>query len=214
MRKTAFTLALKTSARELRLRIGDLLASTQGMATVELAMCLPAMLLMYLGMTEATVGVNIDRKLTLLSRSLADLTARASTVNSTDIGNILSAASSVMAPYPTSDLTMVVSSIAVTGSGSDLVGKVCWSEAQQGSARALGSTFAIPDGFKTAGTSFIVAEAKVPYKPVFGYAFTGTITLGQTTPWPVRNVAEVPYSGVKTFKDTELGRSATGKCLS
>lgn len=215
MRDPLSALRLKGLAQEVRARACDLLASTRGVAAVEFAMVLPIMLLMYFGTVEVTLGVNIDRKLTLLSRSLADLTGRASTLSSTDLNSIFAAASAVVAPYSTTDTQMRVSSIAVVANGNQVEGKVCWSEGQGGLANlSTGTSYPVPEGYQTAGASFIVAEAKLPYKPVFGYTITGTIILSQTTPWPVRNVSEVVYSGLKTFKDNEMGRAATGKCLS
>jgi Flp pilus assembly protein TadG len=61
-------------------------------------MVLPVMVLMYLGMTEMTFGVNTDRKITMLSRTLADLTGRATSVNKAEMDIIFAALTSVMAP--------------------------------------------------------------------------------------------------------------------
>ena len=215
MRTTVPALGLTTPTREFGTRVRDLLASTRGVAAVEFAMILPFLLLMYCGLAEVTFGLNIDRKLTLLSRSLGDLTARASTVDSNEIKNVFGAASAVAAPYATSAVQMRISSIAVIANGNEVQGKVCWSEGRGGlAALASGSAYTIPAGFQTPNTTFILAEVKMPYQPMFGYALTGTFMLNETTPWPVRNVSEVAYSGVKTFKDNEQGRTATGKCLS
>ncbi|HKG77022.1 MAG TPA: TadE/TadG family type IV pilus assembly protein [Beijerinckiaceae bacterium] len=214
VRGPLFASGLRRLAQDAGARACDLLVSTRGVAAVEFAMVLPVMLLMYLGMAEVTLGVNIDRKITLLSRSLADLTGRASTVSSTDLNNIFTAASAVVAPYPTAGAQMRISTVTVTGTGSQVQGKVCWSEGRGGLAGlATGANYPLPAGYQTSGMAFVVAEVKMPYQPTFGSNIISSITLSQTTPWPIRNVSEVVYSGFKTFKDNELGRSATGKCL-
>jgi len=71
--------------RRARARVRDLVAATHGVAAVEFAMILPGLLLLYIGMSEASVGWSLYRKVTLVSRSVADLTARSTTVSSADL---------------------------------------------------------------------------------------------------------------------------------
>ncbi|HVL72370.1 MAG TPA: TadE/TadG family type IV pilus assembly protein [Beijerinckiaceae bacterium] len=174
--------------------------ASAGVAAVEFAMVLPVMVLIYLGTTELTFAVNTDRKLTLLSRTLADLTARAATVTGSQLDDIFGAALSVMAPYSTANVKMVITSVAVTAkSGGGVEGKVCWSRAKGTGATALAKNtiVPVPDGFQAANTSFIRAEVSMPYTPVFGSGVLNLVTssptlnLTESTPWPVRNVKEV-----------------------
>jgi Flp pilus assembly protein TadG len=178
----------------------------RGVAAIEFAMVLPLMVLMYLGATELTFGINTDRKLTFLSRTVADLTGRVPKLTATLMGDIFDASLAVMAPYKSDDVRMVVSSIVVldTGQVKDgkpvLEGRVCWSQARGPGAVALtkNTVVAVPIGFATKNTSFMRADVQLPYRAIFGSALLsgGSITLKETTPWPVRNVAEVVYDGV------------------
>jgi Flp pilus assembly protein TadG len=192
----------------LALRLQHFVPARDGVAAVEFAMVLPVMVLMYLGMTELTFAVNTDRKITLLSRTLADLTGRATSVNTADMDTIFNAASSVMAPYSSDQAKL---SIVVKDTGTKdvngnaiLKGTVCWSTARgPGSPVGLakGSTVTVPDGFQTADSSYILANVEMPYSPVFGASILQTITgqstktLSEETPWPVRNVKEVVWQG-------------------
>jgi Flp pilus assembly protein TadG len=73
-----------------------------GGTAVEFAMLLPLMLTLYLGAVEISQAVAIDRKVTLTSRTVADLASQASSISSSDMSNILGASSAVIAPYDAS----------------------------------------------------------------------------------------------------------------
>lgn len=168
-----------------------------GLAALEFALVAPVMVAMLLGMSELTVGVNTDRKLALASRTMADLTGRATSTTTSDMAAVFTAGSIVMQPYSSAAAKFVVSSILVTTSGTTTTGTVGWScaNATGVAKRTVGSTYPVPASFKTA-SSFILVEATMAYTPMFGGQFTGGImNLNETIPWPVRNGAQVTWSG-------------------
>ena len=77
----------------------------RGVSAVEFAMLLPLMVTLYLGSVEISQGVGIDRKVTLASRTVADLASQVSTIAGSDMTNILNASASVIAPYNAPPLT-------------------------------------------------------------------------------------------------------------
>lgn len=177
-----------------RLRAFPLAAS--GIAAVEFALILPVMLLLYLGMAEVTVAVNINRKMTILSRTLADLTSRsAGGISNAEMDSIFGASVTVMTPYNTSDLQMRVSSVVIVMQGGSPQARVCWSEGRNMPARATNEVMQIPVGFDIPNSSYILAEVENMHTPMLGYAVTGSLSLNETTPWPVRNVAEIARNG-------------------
>jgi Flp pilus assembly protein TadG len=149
---------------------------TRGVAAVEFAMILPAMLAIYFGIVETGQGVMIDRKVTQLTRSLADLTAQASTISNTEMSNIFDAAQTVMMPYTAVAPKMSVHHIVIDSAG---VAKVCWSEQRNSTKFARGTTVTIPADLRLPNTSIVMAQASYAFTPVVGWIIKGgAITIG------------------------------------
>jgi Flp pilus assembly protein TadG len=150
------------------------LADKRGVSAVEFAMVLPLMVTLYLGGVEVSSAVAIDRKVTLIARTLGDLVAQATSVDNSTMTSILSATTAVMAPYSDTNLKITVSSVQINSQG---VAKVSWSDTKNGTARPVGSTVTLPAALNVASTSLIWAEASYAYTPTIGYVMTGTKNL-------------------------------------
>lgn len=168
------TLRIALLIARARRPVRRLLRDKRGVSAVEFAMLLPLMITLYLGGVEVSQAVSIDRKVTLVARSLGDLIAQATTVSNADMTNILSAATSVVAPFTDTKLKITVSRVDIDANG---VAKVVWSDTKNGTVRAVGSTVTLPAALNTASTSLIWAESQYAYTPTIGYVITGTMTL-------------------------------------
>jgi Flp pilus assembly protein TadG len=146
----------------------------RGVSAVEFAMLLPLMITLYLGSVEVSQGIGIDRKVTLTTRTVADLASQVSSINNADMANMLNASAAVIAPYDTSKLKVTVSAVMVDSNG---VAKVTWSDTLNGTKRAVGSTVTLPTALNVANTTLIWSEVSYSYKPVIGYVITGTLNL-------------------------------------
>jgi Flp pilus assembly protein TadG len=145
-----------------------------GVSAVEFALLLPLMVMLYLGGVEISQGLTIDRKVTLVARTVADLAAQVSSISNADMTNILNAASSVLAPYSTTDAKVTVSQVSIDGNGR---ATVTWSDSKNGTARSPGSVITLPSALNVPNSSLIWGEVSYDYKPVIGYVITGTMTL-------------------------------------
>src|SRR5215467_1200282 len=94
-------------------QIRSLIADQRGVSAVEFAMLLPLMITLYLGAVEISQGVGIDRKVTLTTRTVADLASQVTSINSSDMTNILNASSQVIMPYDASKLKVTVSEVTI-----------------------------------------------------------------------------------------------------
>ena len=145
-----------------------------GMSAVEFAMMLPLLLTLYLGAVEISQAVGVDRKVTLTSRTVADLASQSTSLASADMQNILNASSAVIAPFDPSHLKVTVSEVNIDNNGN---ATVAWSCTLGGTAHAVGSSVTLPPALKIANTSLIWGEAAYTFKPVIGYVVTGTLNL-------------------------------------
>ena len=142
----------------------DLSGDTRGVAAVEFAMVVPVMLVLFFGTVEYSTGVAVDRKVTLMARTLSDLTSQNISVTTTQLNNIFNASTGIMTPYPSSELSARIVELYVD---KDLVVREIWS-ATSGTAQAWGSV-AVPAALKVANTYLIYSEVKYKHKPIIGY---------------------------------------------
>jgi Flp pilus assembly protein TadG len=161
-------------ARLVTPRLREFAQDKRGVSAVEFAMLLPLMLTLYLGGVEVSQGISIDRKVTLTARTVADLVAQVSSIDTAGINAALGAASAVMAPYPDSNAKVTVSVVDIDANGN---AKIKWSSSKNGTPRAVGSSVTIPSALNTPSSSLVWGEASYTYQPSIGYVVTGNMTL-------------------------------------
>lgn len=152
----------------LRARVSDFRSAQSGVAAVEFVLMVPTMLLVWMGMVVATDTINADKKVTLLTRTLADMTTQMSAVSQADLDSIFAATHAVMWPNPPVNLGMRLTSIDIDANGKAFVG---WSSvptdgSMRGafSANVRCSSFdTLPAALKTPRTSVILSEVTMTY---------------------------------------------------
>ena len=167
------------SLRSLRIRLFT--RDSRGAAAVEFALVTPLMLTMYFGIVEVSTGVAIDRKVTLVSRTLSDLVAQATAVNNTDISNVFNASAAIMTPYLASPLTAKMTAVTIDGTGKATVAcSRSWTSSggvSTGYAKNTVVTSSVPPGLIVNNTELIWAEVSYVYTPAVGYIIKSAITL-------------------------------------
>lgn len=195
---------LNRRARRIMARFGR---SQSGVAAVEFALMIPAMMAVWVGMVIATDALTADKKVTLLARTLADMTTQMAAVSQSDMDSIFGATESVLWPHPSDSLGMRVTALDIDGNG---VPFVDWSTVpsdagKRGSfspmARCTKYTN-LPKELKIPRTSIILAEVTMVYKAsaatqVVDEMFKtsgGTMPLGDSLYMRPRQSAKVEYN--------------------
>jgi Flp pilus assembly protein TadG len=142
-----------------------LIRDRRGVSAAEFGMVLPALILLYVGIAEIGTAVTVYRRTSSVAATAADLTAQVKTVSNAELDDIITAASSILAPYSAAPLELVISSVVADQNNN---GTVSWSYAQHGSPRAVNSAYVVPTGLTEPGSSVIVAELNYGFTPLIG----------------------------------------------
>jgi Flp pilus assembly protein TadG len=159
-------------------RIAALVRNERGSAAVEFAVILPIMLTLFFGTIEFSSGIAVDRKVTLVARTLSDLVSQSSCVDDTMLTSFTNTGKAIMTPYSTTPLNSTVTELFVDPATS--TAKVQWSK---GSApRGNGTTVSIPSALLINGTYLIYSEVNYQYVPTIGYVMaTSGVNLSDYT---------------------------------
>ena len=172
-----------------------LLRDRRGISSIEFSLLLPTMALLFFGGVELTNGIAINRKVTLLTRTLGDLVSQETNVTPTEMSSIFGATAAIVQPYNTTPLQITVSSIQINSQGS---ATVSWSQTLNGTARAVGSSVTLPAAINIPSTYLVLAEAQYAYTPAVGYVVTGTVNLADHIYLRPRMATCVLFQGVQT----------------
>ena len=159
---------------QLRLRrwARDIADDTTGVSAVEFALVLPLMLTLFLGGAEVAQAISASRKVTLVSRTVADLASQYSTISEANMTNLLNASAAVISPFSSSALSVTVSQVKIDANGN---ASIDWSKTRNGTVRSGSVT--LPEALKVPNTWLIWSEADYSYTPAIGYVMTGTLQL-------------------------------------
>jgi Flp pilus assembly protein TadG len=148
-----------------RRSLRNLVRDNSGLAATEFAVIVPIMLVMFFGTVEFSSGVAVDRKVTLMARTLSDLTSQSTTVGDTDMTNFFAASAAIMTPYSATPTRATITELYVDPT--TLRARVQWSKGT--TPRSAGSQVAIPSALAIAGTYLIFSEVSYLYVPTIGY---------------------------------------------
>lgn len=167
------------AARGLRRALSD----WRGVSAIEFALLAPVLIILYVASTELGNALTISRRTSAVASTAADLASQVKSVSNADLADITSAASSILTPYPTAPLKIVLTSVVADDKNTT---KVDWSYATNGGGpRAKGSAVTLPVGLTQANSSVIMAEVTYAFTPLtnlnLNFGDRGSFTMGSFT---------------------------------
>lgn len=166
----------------------------KGFAAVEFALIVPVLLLLYLGATDLTQGLAIDRKLGTLASSVSDLTAREREISLTKVRGYFDAAGPIMRPFDADRTGLRLTIVEVDGTGTRVV---CADSRNWSNAGGLGESFELPSTLMPLADEryVVLVSARYQYDPMFGIAFLPTMNLEKRSFHLVRQDVDVDTYG-------------------
>jgi Flp pilus assembly protein TadG len=203
--------------RMLRSALG-MFRDRSGIAATEFAVIVPMMLVMFFGVVEFSSGLAVDRKVTLLARTVSDLTAQAPSsapqatfagLTDTNLQNVFTAGISILQPYSATPTNARVSEIYIDHNGN---ATIQWSKSATIGSGATQATLTsstrspndnvtsfVPAALLVRQTYLIWSEVSYLFTPAVDYgglmAKTG-VTLSDVAFSRPRSVTCVVYNNV------------------
>lgn len=161
----------------------------RGATAVEFALILPILLVIYVGMVQVCQGFMADKRAGHAAAIIGDMIAQNTTLNASQVENVLAAGGRIMRPFSVENLTIRVTSVDQT-SGTP---KVVWSQAS-GDGEALpplskGAEVELPAHLLAGGGPVIVTESRYVYQPLLKLEKLTIPPFSHTTYHPPRNAA-------------------------
>jgi Flp pilus assembly protein TadG len=224
------TMSMSGVWRRLRSAPTRLFKDTRGLAATEFAFIVPFMLVMFFGTVEISSGVAVDRKVTLVARTLSDLLSQAgpppppapvssyAPADDTYLQNVFTAGIAILTPYCAVPATLQLTEIYV-----DLnqVAKVKWSKAASvptcnatqvtltNSTRSAGDTITIPPTLLVKQTYLIFSEVSYNYTPMgIGYVMKSNVIMSDVSYTRPRQVVCVIYNNLPVALPSPPGSPA------
>jgi Flp pilus assembly protein TadG len=175
---------------------------TRGVSAIEFALTMPVFVIVIGGLITIGQAQSAVQNTALVASTIADLTSQMQTVTPADITDEFAVAAIMMAPLPTSPLSIRVTDAVPVMAGNTVVNAaVGWCKAYNGAlpcsppGTVIGpfqNGAQVPLGMLTApGTSFVITEVAYNYAPAVSAALPNGIQIYKVKFLAPRTVSEV-----------------------
>jgi len=153
--------------RRLMAKLKMLRDENSGVAALEFAIIAPVLILMFLGTIEISLAIAVDRKVSRISSSVADLITRTehNDIPRSELDEFVKIAERIMFPYDDSVSISIVGVLIDSGEST-----VQWRYTSGGgTAPSPGQPFPVPASIRTDGSFLISAIVQTNHAPAVGF---------------------------------------------
>jgi len=137
-----------------------------GMAAVEFGLLVPILFIMFIGTLELGQAIGLDRRVSMVTASTADLIAREEEMDDARLDGIMQIVGHLLSPYDANSLQLGVISVKAD-SANPATTRVEWSYSHNGATVPTQcSTYSMPSGLLAPGASAIIVETRFDYEPL------------------------------------------------
>lgn len=160
-----------------------------GISAIEFALLAPFLMFLYLGSIELSFLMETDRKVTKAASTMSDLSGRFEQLDSDALDDIHHAARMIFLPDNVSEARLRITSFTMI----DDKPTVEWSVHCNWSGRIADSEIVdIPESVEPSFGSTIMTEVELPVESTFGFVFSVTKTLEDTSYSRPRESSNIP----------------------
>jgi Flp pilus assembly protein TadG len=154
--------------------------NVQGFAAVEFAMIVPVLIVMLMGAVETSDALTVSGRMINISGSIADMTARCTTLTNGDLNDMMSISASLLGHYSPQSLYIRV--VDVQADANDNL-TVAWSyDSNHASPVAAGSSFSgVSPGLVPVNGQLVIATSSYNYSSPMGHFIHGRVKLTHTS---------------------------------
>ena len=151
----------------------------RGVSAVEFALIAPVIIGFYFGLGELCQGYMAQKRLAHTASSVANLMAQTTNVVPTDVDDVMGIGSLIMKPFPTTSLSIRVSSVTRDSKG---VARIDWSRASGPGLVAYKrlDVVTVPTQMIANEASLVMAETTYDYESPVKYLLPKLTTLSNT----------------------------------
>lgn len=144
-------------------RARHIVGDERGNATVDFALLLPIMLMLFVGVVEVTNILRLDRKVVAAAQTTADLVTQRRQVSDAQLNDFLRAAELIFEPFPAGSVTVGIAGVRFHPNSGDA--EVTWTKNKNGGS--VPDALALAEGLGERGEGVVVVRVTYNYQPVF-----------------------------------------------